>query len=122
MNLFGMDIIKILTIDLIHVITIAVLGGLLLHFSTGYLFFQNRSFKKIMTIMIIGCGLFFILDFIPVIGAGLGLVAFWFLIKYFYNETWGPAGIAWFMSIFIAFLISLLILFLFGLEIIFIPN
>jgi hypothetical protein len=71
--------------------------------------------------MIIGCGLFFILDLIPVFGVGLGHIGFWFLIKYFYDETWVPAGAAWFMSIFIPFMISLVILFLLGLEIIFMP-
>jgi hypothetical protein len=122
MELFGVDILKILTIDLVHVLTIGVLGGVLLHHATKYLYFQNRSYQKVITIMIIGCGLFFIFDFIPVFGVGFGHFGFWFLIKVIYNETWAAAATAWFLSIFIAFMISLVILLLFGIEIIFMPN
>jgi hypothetical protein len=122
MELFGVDILKILTIDLIHVFTIGVLGGLLLHYATGYLYFLNRSYKKVITVMIIGCSLFFIFDLIPVFGVGLGHLGFWFLIKVIYNEPWDQALGAWFLSIFIAFMISLLILLIFGIEIIFMPN
>ena len=121
MDLFGVDVLRILIIDLVHVLTIGIVGGIVLHYAAGYLFFQNRSYQKIIKIMIIGCGLFFILDFIPIIGVGLGHVAFWFLIKYFYDETWAHAGAAWFLSILIPFMISLIILLLFGLEIIFMP-
>ena len=122
MELFGVDLIKILTIDLIHVFTILVLGGILLHYATGYLYFQNRSYRKIIPVMLIGCGLFFIFDFIPVFGVGLGHFSFWFLIKYFYDVELIYAAAAWFMSIFFAFMISLIILVIFGIEIIFMPN
>lgn len=37
MDFFGVDILKILTMDFIHVITISVFGGVLLHYATSYL-------------------------------------------------------------------------------------
>lgn len=122
MELFGVDILRILTIDLVHVFTIGVFGGVLLHKATQYLYFQNRSYRKVITVMIIGCGLFFVFDFIPVFGVGLGHFGFWFLIKIIYDETWAHSAAAWFLSIFIAFMISLFILVIFGIEIIFMPN
>ena len=122
MELFGVDILKILTIDLVHVITIGVLGGVLLHYATGYFYFLNRSYKKVITVMIVGCGLFFIFDLIPVFGVGLGHLGFSFLIKFVYNESWAQALGAWFLSIFMAFMVSLLILLVFDIEIIFMPN
>jgi len=121
MDLFGVDILRILIIDLVHVLIIGIFGGILLHYAAEYLFFQNRSYQKIIKIMVIGCVLFFILDFIPIFGVGLGHLGFWVLIKYFYKETWAHAGAAWFISILIPFMISLIILLLFGLEIIFLP-
>jgi len=122
MELFGVDILNILIIDLIHVASIGLFGGFFLHYATRYLFFENRSFKKIISVISIGCGLFFILDFIPVFGVGFGHLGFWFLIKYFYKQEWKYAAGAWFLSIFFAFLISTLILAGLGLDFIFMPK
>ena len=122
MDLFGVDILKVLTIDLIHVFIIFVIGGVLLHYATGYFSFETRSYGKVIAVIIIGCGLFFIFDFIPVFGVGFGHISFWFLIRHFYNVGWDRAAAAWFMSIFIAFMISLVVLIIFGLDIIFLPN
>ena len=113
---------EILTIDLIHVFTIFVFGGILLYYATGYLYFENRSYQNILKIMIIGSFLFFIFDFIPVFGIGLGHFAFSLLIKYFYDVKWVYSVTAWFMSIFVAFMLSLSILIIFRMDIIFIPN
>jgi hypothetical protein len=122
MDLFGVDILKILTIDLIHVFIIFVIGGILLHYATGYLFFETRTYGKVISVIIIGCFLFFIFDFIPVFGAGLGHISFWFLIRYIYDVGFVRAAAAWSMSIFVAFMISLFILVIFGIDIIFLPN
>jgi len=122
MDLFGVDILKILTIDFIHVFIIFVIGGILLNYATGYLSFENRTYGKVIFVIIIGCCLFFIFDFIPVFGVGLGHISFWFLIRYIYDVGWDRALVAWFMSIFVAFMISLIILVVFGIDIIFMPN
>jgi len=116
------DFLEILTIDLIHVLTIFVFGGILLHYATGYLYFENRSYQRILKVIIIGSFLFFIFDFIPVFGVGFGHFAFSLLIKYFYNVEWVYAATAWFMSIFVAFMLSLSILIIFRMDILFMPN
>lgn len=122
MELFGVDILEILTRDLIHLLFIWSLGGLLLHFASKYLSFETRTYGKAIAVMITGGAAFFILEFIPLVGGIFGHLAFWYLIKHYYNVGWDRAAVAWFMSICVAFLISLVVLALFGIDIFFAPK
>lgn len=122
MELLGVDIIKILTRDLIHLLFIWLLGGFLLHIAAGYLSFERRMYRKAIAVMITGGVTFFILEFVPFVGGIFGHLAFWYFIKHYYNVGWDRAAAAWAMSIMVAFIISLVVLAFFGIDIFFSPQ
>ena len=122
MDFLGVDIIEILERDLIHLIIISLLGIFILNYVSKLFYFEKRGLLRASTVIIYGGILFFILEFIPYIGVGIGTLFYWYIIKTIYDIGWDRALIAWFYSIFIPFFISILLLIFFGIDIIFSPN
>ena len=122
MEITGYELGDILTRQFIYLIVIFFLGVILLHVSTKILDFKKRSFGKAAGVLIVGSMVSFFLAFIPYLGRILGLIGYWFLIKSFYDVSWGKAILAWIMSIIVAFIIALVILLLFNITILYIPN
>ena len=122
MQWLGFELGEILTRQVIYFIVIFFVGVILLHITTKILDFKKRSFGKATGLIILGSVVSFLLAFIPYIGRILGLIGFWYLIKRFYDVSWGKAILAWIMSIVVAFIIALIVLILLGISILFIPS
>jgi len=122
MQWLGFELGEILTRQVIYLVIIFLLGVILLHVATKILDFKKRSFGKAAGVLIAGSIVAFLLAFIPYVGRIVGLIGFWFLIKSFYDVSWGKAILAWIMSIVVAFIVALIILILFDISILFIPN
>jgi hypothetical protein len=122
MDFLGVDIIEILERDLIHLTIISLLGIIILNYVSKFYYFEKRGLSRAFIVIIYGGILFFILEFVPYIGVGIGTIFYWYIIKTIYEVGWDRALIAWFFSIFIPFFISILVLIFFGIDIIFSPN
>ena len=122
MQWLGFELGEILTRQVIYLVVIFFLGVILLHIATKILDFKKRSFGKAAWVLIAGSIVSFLLAFIPYVGRIVGLIGFWFLIKSFYDESWGKAILAWIMSIVVAFIVALVVLILFDISILFIPK
>ena len=122
MEIFGYELADIITRQLISFIVTFLVGVILLHIATKILDFEKRSFGKAASTVFIGDIVAFVLGFIPYIGWILGLIGFWYIIKNFYDVSWGKAILAWIMSILVAVIIVIIVLLILGISIIYIPS
>lgn len=117
MEAFVLILSSILIGYFIFLFTSFFIGSVLLHFATIILKFEKRSIITAFVVVIIGIIISLILRIIPFIGQILGLIAYWYFIKSFYDVGWGKAILAWLISILVTYVIAIVIIILLGFSI-----